>query len=70
MIADERPEQSSRCRAACLYRLDRLFFREKLIIARNSNRRGEGCLPASASAAGVKIRPGRAQPTAHCAEVA
>ena len=47
MIAYDRPEQLSRCRAACLYRLDRLFFREKLIIARSSIVAAKGCLPAS-----------------------
>jgi hypothetical protein len=30
-----------------LYRLDRLFFREKLIIARSSIVAARGCLPAS-----------------------
>ena len=55
MIADARLEQSIRWRAAYRYRLERLFFNEKSIIARSASVAARGCVPDSASAAGVDI---------------
>ena len=54
-IADARLEHSSRWRAACRYRPERLFLNEKSTIARSTSIAARGCLPASASAAGVRI---------------
>jgi len=45
---------SIRWRAAYRYRLERLFFNEKSIIARSASVAATGCVPDSASAAGVR----------------